>query len=162
MSIADDKAAQTAANRSAGRRRLAIIGTSFRRCTGRSLTASGDDPDALWAAPCAVLAHGLEADPVFFYGNRLALALFETSIEDFILMPSRLSAEPLERDERARLLSRVAEHGFIADYAGVRVSRQGRRFRIEQAVVWDLIDETGRKHGQAAAFDRWTPLDQAL
>jgi hypothetical protein len=56
------------------------------------------------------------------------------------------------------LLERVRDHGFIDDYAGVRVSATGRRFRIERAVVWNLLDEAGRLHGQAATFAHWLPL----
>lgn len=142
-------------SRSAGDR-LALIASSFERLTGRPLVSG---PGALWAAPRAVVAHGLEADPLFFYGNQVALDLFETTAADFIRLPSRLSAEPLLREERARLLARVADTGFIDDYAGVRVSAGGRRFRIEQAVVWNLMDAAGAVHGQAATFDRWTRLD---
>ena len=76
----------------------------------------------------------------------------------FVQLPSRLSAEPVLRDERARLLEQVARDGCITDYAGVGISSTGRRFRIEQAVVWNLIDEDGVCHGQPAAFDRWQPL----
>ncbi len=143
------------ANLSAGSRRRLIV-SSFERLTGRRLLGEGED---LWSAKRAVVAHGLEADPIFFYGNHLALELFETDVSDFVRMPSRLSAEPLERDERARLLARVSKTGFIDNYSGVRISATGRRFRIDQAVVWTLIDETGRLHGQAATFDRWTSVE---
>jgi len=116
--------------------RLLAAAASFNRFTGRSLTpGQPSTAPALWRSALAVVAHGLEADPVFFYGNRLALDLFEIPAAAFIRMPSRLSAEPLLRDERARLMARVSAEGFIDDYAGVRVSAAGRRFRIEQAVV---------------------------
>lgn len=136
--------------------RLGLIAESFERLTGRPLLGAGQ---TLWAGPFVVLAHGTEPDPIFFYGNRLALELFETTAEALASTPSRLSAEPLARDERARLLDRVARHGFIDDYAGVRVSSIGRRFRIEQATVWNLIDGGDALHGQAATFANWTPLD---
>lgn len=140
--------------------RLALIAESFHRLTGRRLTeTAGDVNMALWTAPRVIVAHGAEADPVFFYGNRLALELFEQSAEAFSRMPSRLSAEPALREERARLLDRVARNGFIDDYGGVRISATGRRFRIEQAVVWNLIDGEGAVHGQACTFDRWVRLD---
>lgn len=149
------------AERSAGAR-LALIASSFQRLMNRPLVApAGDLAEALWSAPRVVLAHGLEPDPLFFYGNRMALDLFETRADEFIGMPSRLSAEPLAREERARLLARVAADGFIDDYSGVRISARVRRFRIEQAVVWNLVDTDGAMHGQAATFDRWTPIDQA-
>ena len=133
--------------------RLSLIAESFARLLGRPLLVEGADPvQGLWSLPCVVLAHGTESDPLFFYGNRLALELFELTPAQLIAMPSRLSAEPLRREERAQLLARVAENGFIDDYSGVRVSSSGRRFRIHDAVVWNLIDASGRLHGQAAAF----------
>jgi len=73
-------------------------------------------------------------------------------------MPSRMTAEAPDRDERARLLESVSQHGHIDDYSGVRISRLGRRFRIERATVWNLIDAGGRPAGQAAMFHSWTPL----
>ena len=44
---------------------------------------------ALWAAPLAILAHGLGEDPVFFFANRAALAAFETTVPAITTMPSR-------------------------------------------------------------------------
>lgn len=137
------------------RARLELIASSYRRLTGRDLAPS---PEALWTAPRVILAHGTEPDPVFFFGNRAALDRFGMSIEAFIAMPSRLSAEPVHRDERSALLTRVTRHGFIDDYSGIRIAADGSRFRIEQATVWNLIDANGDIHGQAATFDRWTDL----
>jgi hypothetical protein len=134
-------------------RRIALIAESFRHLLGRPLVAPADDiVSALWEAPAAVVAHGVEADPVFFFGNGAALSAFECDAEEFTVMPSRLSAEALQRDERQTLLDRVTREGFIDDYAGVRISATGRRFRIERAVVWNLIDSGGYRHGQAATF----------
>ena len=56
------------------------------------------------------------------------------------------------------MFDRVKSDGFIDDYAGVRITAKGGRFRITQATVWTLIDGHGAVHGQAAAFDRWTEL----
>ena len=138
-------------------RRILLIGESYRRLLGDTLCAS-PDLGAIWNAPRVIVAHGTGADPVFFFGNRMALELFETGWDAFVRMPSRLSAEPLAREERARLLARVSADGYIDDYAGVRISARGRRFRIEQAVVWNLVDADNVCHGQAATFARWTPL----
>jgi len=136
-----------------------LILSSYARLTGRALAAPANDPlEALWEAPRAIVAHGIEADPIFFFGNRIALARFEMTPEQFSRTPSRLSAEPLMREERQALLERVTRHGFIDDYAGVRISASGRRFRIEAATVWNLVDGDGAIHGQAATFDRWTDL----
>lgn len=134
-------------------RRIALVAESFARLLGRPLVDPGDDVvAALWHAPFAIVAHGIEADPVFFFGNRAALQAFEASVEAFTAMPSRLSAEAPLRGERQALLDRVSAHGFIDDYAGVRISARGRRFRIENAIVWNLIDADGLRHGQAAMF----------
>lgn len=137
-----------------------LLADSYQRLLGKPLLAetSGDPWAALWSAPRVIVAHGTQADPVFFYGNRLALQLFEMSFADFTRLPSRYSAEPLLREERARLLERVTRDGYIDDYAGIRIASSGRRFRIEQAVVWNLVDAEGRVHGQAATFDRWTAV----
>lgn len=139
--------------------RFSLIAESYQRLLGQPLVPPTDNPElALWQAPRVIVAHGTEADPVFFYGNRLALQAFEMDFTAFTQLPSRYSAEPLAREERARLLERVSRDGYIDDYAGIRISAQGRRFRIEQAVVWNLVDAEGVCHGQAATFDRWVPV----
>lgn len=108
--------------------------------------------EALWDAPRAIVAHGTEADPVFFYGNRLALQLFEMSFEEFARLPSRFSAEPLAREERAALLAMVTQQGYVDGYSGMRIAKSGRRFMISDGTVWNLVDEAGVLHGQAAVF----------
>jgi hypothetical protein len=70
-------------------------------------------------------------------------------------MPSRLTAEPGERAERAQALGRAQRLAAIDDYAGIRIDSRGRRFRIEGARLWTLLDERGRPLGQAASFARW-------
>ncbi len=133
--------------------RIALIAASFARLLGRTLVPAGDDlTAALWNAPQAIVAHGTEPDPLFFFGNRAALAKFHTTLEAFIGMPSRLSAEVPLRGERQALLDRVRRDGYIDDYGGVRITASGERFRIEDAIVWNLIDEAGVRHGQAASF----------
>jgi len=80
------------------------------------------------------------------------------SWDELTRTPSRLTAEPVHRDERARLPAPTREHGFVDDYSGIRISKTGRRFRIEQAIVWNLTDATGKHRGHAATFDRWIDL----
>lgn len=111
--------------------------------------------EVLFGAPFVLVSHGTEVDPVLNYGNRAALALWEMSWEELTRTPSRLTAEPVAREERARLLAQVTQHGHIADYSGVRITKSGRRFRIARAIVWNLRDGAGMHCGQAAMFDRW-------
>ncbi|MCK9542469.1 MAG: MEKHLA domain-containing protein [Novosphingobium sp.] len=135
-------------------RRLELLADSFHRLLGRRLIpqGSGDPAEALWRAPFVVVAHDTRADPVFFFGNAVALRAFETDWTGLTAMPSRFSAEAPARGERQRLLDRVSRDGFIDDYSGIRVSATGRRFRIGNAVVWNIADDAGHRHGQAAMF----------
>jgi len=112
----------------------------------------------LFEAPFCVVSHNTQADPVFNYGNKTALKLFEMSWQDFTALPSRFSAEQQNREERQRLLARVTEHGFIEDYRGVRISSSGRRFLVEDSIVWNMLDENGGYRGQAAVLYKWSEL----
>jgi hypothetical protein len=133
--------------------------------TGRALLErqAGESDEALAArlydAPFVVLAHGTEPDPLFNYANLTAQRLFERRWKEFVGLPSRLSAEVPEQTERERLLAHVAAHGYMDDYSGVRIARSGRRFRIRRATVWNVHDSSGKRAGQAAAFEEWEALD---
>jgi hypothetical protein len=113
---------------------------------------------ALFEAPFVVVSHGLGKDPVLNYGNRKALELWEMTWDSFIHTPSRLTAEILSRPERTAMLAKVSEQGYSKDYRGVRISSSGKRFRIEQAMIWNVVNSEGRLFGQAAAFHRWVYL----
>jgi hypothetical protein len=132
-----------------------LLISSYQRLTGKSLIYDegyNDIAQALFNADFVVVSHGTESDPIFNYGNKSALKSFELSWSEFIALPSRKSAKPLDRDERAGLLARVTQFGFIDDYRGLRISASGRTFWIENATVWNLIDNNGAFRGQAAMF----------
>ncbi|BAV32839.1 hypothetical protein SCL_0517 [Sulfuricaulis limicola] len=139
-----------------------LLTSSYRHWTGRDLVDAGlsavEQARVLYEAPFVVASHGTGDDPVFSYANRAALALFETGWPDFTAMPSRLSAEPMERAPRAQLLERVSRRGFIDDYSGIRISAAGRRFRVRNATVWNLMDARGAPAGQAVMFRDWEYL----
>lgn len=134
--------------------RLTLLAVSFARLTGRPLAPDGD----LWGANAAILAHGTENPPLFFYGNARTLALFRMTAADFLGRPSYTSAEPAHRDERARMFEKLEADDVVTGYAGVRIAADGARFRIEDAVIWNLVDEAGVRHGQAAWFERCVML----
>lgn len=131
-----------------------LLTGSFRRAVGRSLVPeSGGDAAWLHAeAPFAVLAHDGAEDPRFIYANLTALRIFGYKKDELIGLPSRFSAEAPERAERQRLLDAVTRDGFVANYAGIRIRKDGTRFPIRNAIVWQLVDEAGLLHGQAATF----------
>jgi hypothetical protein len=136
---------------------------SYRRLLGRELIEREGTPEEqsrrLFDAPFAVLSHGTQADPILNYANRTTLELWETDLPTLLATPSRLTAEPVHRDERARLLARVTRDGYIDDYSGIRISRTSRRFLIDRAVVWNITDEDGQYIGQAATFGTWRFLE---
>lgn len=125
---------------------------SYQHWTGRELATGRNAAQALYEAEFVVLSHDGAGDPCFTYANRAAQARFEMTWGEIVGLPSRLSAEPMERQARARFLEQVARHGWVEDYSGVRIARSGRRFLIQQATVWNLLDAAGNIRGQAAMF----------
>ena len=139
-----------------------IMLNSFGRFVGRELIERTGDAEAeaqiVFEAPFVVVSHGTQDDPILNYGNRTALSLWEMDIPTLTSTPSRLTAEPMHRDERAQLMTRAARDGFVDDYRGIRISSSGKRFLIERAIIWNLIDPDGQRVGQAATFSHWKPL----
>ena len=135
---------------------FALLTDSYARLVGAPLVPPGTDADWLYReAPFVVVAHGTDQDPKFIYANKAAQNCFEYSWEEFMSLPSRLSAEAPDRAERQSLLEEVARNGFLSGYRGLRVAKSGRRFIIEDGVVWELLDRDGTRHGQAATFLSW-------
>lgn len=141
-----------------------ILLNSYASFVGEELAdRSGTEADQakrLFEAPIVVVSHGTQDDPILNYGNSTALNLWQISIPDLLKTPSRMTAEPMHRDERAQLLERTSRDGFVDDYRGIRIATTGQRFLIERATVWNLIDETGHRLGQAATFSDWKFLDE--
>jgi PAS domain-containing protein len=142
---------------------FSLLADSYRRRVGRSLVPDGMSVSegAVWlyeAAPFGVLAHNTAPDPVFVYGNKRAQALFGYDWSELTALPSRLSAEPVERSERQAFLDKVARDGFVSGYRGVRITKTGTRFWIERATVWQLVDSAGNYRGQAAMIPEVVPI----
>lgn len=139
-----------------------ILCASYQRWTGLPLVdATPDSPDAvyqLFNASFAIVSHDTQADPIFNYANQQALKLFGMSWDEIIRLPSRYSAEPMAREERSGLLERVARDGYVDDYSGIRIAKDGRRFMIRNATVWSLLDGEGVYCGQAARIGEWGAL----
>jgi hypothetical protein len=135
---------------------------SYRHWTGRELIERIDEPDVqahrLFQAPFVVVSHGAETDPVLNYGNRMALDLWEMTWDQLVQTPSRLTAEPINRAEREWMLEQAKTRGYLDTYRGVRITSTGRRFLVENALIWNIVDAEGRRVGQAATFSTWTFL----
>ena len=138
-----------------------LLVSSYRRTVGAEpafFEPGPRRPSAAWLydeARHPVLVHNTDPDPHFIYANKAAQACFEYGWDEIVSLPSRLSAEPVDREERQKLLEDVARHGFATGYSGLRIAKSGRRFLIEDGVVWQLIDENGAVRGQAATFAKW-------
>ena len=107
-----------------------------------------------------IASHIAGDDPQFNYANRAALALFKMRDDEFLGMPSRYSAEPMLRERRAAFLAEVTANGFVENYSGVRIAKDGSRFLIEQATVWNVVDIAVPSEvlGQAVVIKKWAPL----
>lgn len=132
----------------------------------KSVTSSTEPVESLaeklFEAPFVVVSHGTEADPIFNYGNRQALALWELDWQSFTRMPSRQSATPAERAARAKFLAEAKREGCTQNYRGIRTSSTGKQFWIENVILWNVLDEQQHLCGQAAMFDQWQFADGLL
>lgn len=133
---------------------------SYRHWTGNDLIerppSAIQQARTLFEASVVVVSHGVEPDPILNYGNQTALNLWELPWEQFIRTPSRLTAEADDRAERERMLECAKLNGYFNGYRGVRISSTGRRFLIEHALIWNVIDPAGHPIGQAATFSQWS------
>lgn len=140
-------------------RHIALIADSHRKLLGKPLADAADSArtlaETLFYAPFALLSHDAAHDPVFNYANLAALNLFEYTWAELTALPSRKSAEAGSQSERATLLAAVEKNGYADRYQGIRRTRSGRRFIIENACVWNLTDAENRFRGQAACFHNW-------
>ena len=136
---------------------LELLSNSYKNFLKEELIGNLDDLDK---ADFVCASHYYyEDEPKFIYGNQKALELWELDKESFIGMPSKFTAEELEREERQKMLDEVNRNGFIKNYSGVRISSTGRRFMINNALVWNVLDESGQTVGQAVKFDDYEFLD---
>ena len=83
---------------------------SYRQLLGESLMeVEASTIFQLYDAPFALVSHGIEKDPVFNFSNRRALEIFKYSWKQFTQLPSRYSAEQLDREQRQLLLDSTLE-----------------------------------------------------
>jgi len=136
-----------------------VLLDSFERFLHRPLVnregTIAEQAQRLFHAPAVVVAHGTQTDPILCFANQAALDLWEADLQEMLKMPSRRTAEPTERSERAEMLQRGLATGFLEDYQGIRITTSGKRFQIDNAIIWNLMDGAGKRKGQAATFTNW-------
>jgi hypothetical protein len=141
-----------------------LLADSYRTLVGEPLVPDGlrglEAAEWLYEAPFGLLAHDTSPDPLFVYANLTVQQLFGYSWDDFVGLPSRLSAGPQDRESRAALLESVRLKGFATGYRGPRVTSEGHGFWIEDVTIWNLLDPSGDPagvvSGQAALIRRWS------
>jgi hypothetical protein len=142
---------------------IQLLRTSYHTLIGRDFVDHKmnevEAAKELFHSPFIVLSHDTRSDPVLNYINKAGLELFEMDWDRMLTTPSRLTAQSMEQEARMQLLDKVTANGFIDDYSGVRDSSSGRRFLIEKATVWNLVDQSGVYQGQAAMFSDWSYFD---
>lgn len=143
---------------------LNLLDNAYRYWTGGGLPCTLIEPRsrAAWIhreSPYGLVFHNNDDDPLFIYGNERALSCFKYSREIFYGMPSRFSASAVDREARQALLKSVTTSGIAWGYNGYRVDRHGHPFMIYDGVVWEVLNDTGKRLGQAALFWLQPALD---
>ena len=140
-----------------------IILDSYQKLLGKELIErTGDKSNqakTLFYAPFVVYSHNTDPDPLYNYGNEQGLKLWEMDWQELITTPSRTTTQPLEREERAKFLEQTISKGYITDYQGIRISKKGTKYKIDNVTVWNLTDNQGKYCGQAATFSQWKIID---
>ncbi len=170
-----------------------LMDRNLERCSGKGIyhrmygdisKKEGWEEDIHKNSRWVLISHNNLSDPIFTYGNEAGLQQFEMEWDDFTSIPSRFSAEPMEREERDALLESVRNHGFSESPNNIRVTKNKQRFQIKSLIckysynrsllflihnlyfssneltfpvpilVWNLYDDKGDYYGQACIFDR--------
>lgn len=135
---------------------IAWLCAGYRRVTAADLVAD-DDPQQLYDIDAVVVSHRCAEDPCFVYANRAAQRVWGYAWDEFIGLPSRLSAPPEERETRHTLVQGGLAQGVIRLRDAIRIRADGQRFRVDEIVLWNVSDDAGVVIGQAATYSRFTP-----
>ena len=133
-----------------------ILLDSFEKLVQKQIIVRTGDPakdlKLIEEGAFVLVSHNGEEDPILNYGNQFALDLWELNWDDFIKTPSRKTAEIDLRTRREEVLKTAMIKGFYDEYEGIRVSSKGKRFRIKNAIIWNVLNKHNVRIGQAAYF----------
>ena len=102
-----------------------------------------------------IASHTNTSIPLFNYANLAMLNLFGMTRSEFIGLESSASASKENQFERAHLLNAVKSHGFIDNYQGYRLRKDGTEFFIKKATIWNVFNFKGELDGQAVIIYDW-------
>ena len=106
--------------------------------------------------PFPIASHTNNTVPTFNYANDAMLRLFGMHESEFIGLDSKLSATRSNQVERQKLLDEVHQHGFIENYQGYRVRKDGTEFFIKKATIWNVYNAEDEFDGQAVIIYEWS------
>lgn len=134
-----------------------LIANSYKTLLGQDLDIDCS-AEGLYKSSRIILSHDGTFDPKFTYVNLAAQNLWRIEWKDFIGLHSKYSASIDERSSRQEMLEEALQKGYFKGYKGIRTSSDGKRFFIKDVIIFNLLDESGDKVGQAAVFDNWEYL----
>ena len=129
---------------------------SLEKLTGENIikrTTPKEDLKKIERGEFVLVSHNTAEDPILNYGNPFALKLWELNWEEFTKTPSRNTTEHDLREKRQKMLKITEKQGYFDQYEGIRVSASGKRFKIKNAIIWNVLNESNFKIGQAAFFN---------
>lgn len=101
-----------------------------------------------------ILSHGTQPDPIYNYGNRASLILFDQTLENLCKTASRYSTVESLMEDREQLIQQINSvgHGTISN--AIRTTTKGKLFVMETIWIWHVYHPDGRRIGLAALYDR--------
>ena len=136
-----------------------FMNESFKRWTDQYLIDPHHQPEEfsrlLYFAPFVVFAVSNHPDPRFSYANESSQKLFLYNWNEFTALPSTTPIEPSDFPQSQRMLDECSSQGFSKAFEGIRITSTGKRFKIGRTILWNIIDDSGRKIGKAVVFNKW-------
>lgn len=140
-----------------------IILNSYQQLLNKELIdRNGDEltqSKNLFFTDFVVFSHNTDLDPIYNYGNKKGLQLWEMDWQQLNNTPSRTTTQPLLREQREDLLAETTTKGYVKNCQGIRISRTGKKYQIKDITIWNLVDEKEKFCGQAATFSQWEKLE---
>lgn len=103
-----------------------------------------------------ILSHGTQTDPIYNYGNKASLILFDQTVDNLCKTASRYSTVESLMEDREQLIQQINDSGYgTISNAVRRTLGEEKLFVIETIWIWHVYHpDDGRRIGLAALYDR--------
>jgi len=138
---------------------IRLSSESLKKLTGKNLFDRMEDVETYAHVHenerYAVLSHGTQDDPIYKYFNKGAFLTFRWPEDEVYKLPSRYSApDGAVRSDRAVMMQTVVDQDVREIPVAIRNTKFGEQFQLKDAILWNVYDDSGRRVGQTALFDR--------